>query len=131
MAGKPRRRLTFRAILLIGATAAILFLTIAPAREIFRQRAEIDDMSVELNNIKKQNSELRLETQRLNTDAYIEKQARERLGLIKPGEEPFLLVPPKQEPPKPEVKPAVKSKPKPSSKSWWEQIVDYFSSLLN
>lgn len=131
MAGRPRRRLTLKAIFLIMAAAAILFLTIAPAREILRQRAQIDKMSSELDSIRLQNSELKLETQRLNTDAYIEKQARERLGLIKPGEEPFLLVPPKQEPPKPAAKTPVKPKPKPAVKSWWQQVVDYFSSLFN
>ncbi len=131
MAGKPRKRLPLRTLLLFVAAAAILFLTVAPAREVLRQRAEIEELSVELNNIKTQNSELRVETQRLNTDAYIEQQARERLGLIKPGEEPFLLVPPKQEPPKPATKPAAKPKAKPAPKSWWQQIVDYFDSLIH
>ncbi len=131
MAGKPRKRLPLRTFLLFAAAAAILFLTIAPAREVLRQRAEIEDLSVELNNIKTQNNDLRLETQRLNTDAYIEQQARERLGLIKPGEEPFLLVPPKQAPPKPAAKPAVKPKTKPAAKSWWQQIIDYFEALVS
>jgi cell division protein FtsL len=131
MAKKPRSGLTLRALFLIIAVIAILFLTIAPVREFLRQRAEIDDLASELNSVKQQNRELQLETQRLNTDAYIEQQARERLGLIKPGEEPFLLVPPKQVAPKPAVKPAAKPKPKPKADPWWQQIIDYIRSLVH
>ncbi|MFA5867207.1 MAG: septum formation initiator family protein [Actinomycetota bacterium] len=131
MAGKSPKRLPLRTLLLLAAAAAILFLTIAPAREVLRQRTEIEELSEELDSVKTQNSELHLETQRLNTDAYIEQQARERLGLIKPGEEPFLLVPPKQEPPKPATKPAAKPKAKPVSKTWWQQIIAYFEALVS
>jgi cell division protein FtsL len=131
VAGKPRRRLNVKVILLVAAAAAILFLTIAPARQVLRQRAEIDKMTAELNDIKTQNSELRLETQRLNTDAYIEKQARERLGLIKPGEEPFMLVPPKQVAPPPAAKAPDKPKTEPVAAPWWQQIIDYFSALVH
>ncbi len=136
MAGKPRRRITLPGLLLILMAGAILFLTIAPVREILNQRAEIDQLGSQLNVIKKRNEQLRVETQRLNTDAYIEKQARERLGLIKPGEEPYVIVPPAQQAPAPAqtakpAQPVLKSKPKPVSKPWYQQIADYFSSLFN
>jgi len=107
-------------------------LTIAPARQILKQRAEISQMELDLAAVKSENDSLRGETERLNTDAYIEQQARLRLGLIKPGEEPYMIVPPKQVPPQEPAaaakKPAaVKTKVSP----WYQQVIDYISALFS
>jgi cell division protein FtsB len=131
-AAKARGRLNLKGLLLFLAAAALLVLTIAPARQVLRQRDQIAALEKQLNSIETQNDDLREETERLNTDAYIEQQARLRLGLIRPGEEPYMIVPPKQTAPSREAAPAPK---KPETKkekpSWWETIVEYFSTIFN
>ncbi len=134
MAAKAQRgRLTWKGAVLLILAAGLLFLTIAPARQVLQQRARIADLQRTLDSVKDENKTLREETDRLNTDAYIEEQARLRLGLIKPGEEPYMIVPPKQEAPKaaaPSAKTAKKSTAKPKQQPWYEQVVEYIKSLF-
>ncbi len=89
--------LTPRAIILVILAMFLIGLSIAPARELLRQRKELNNLEQELAAIKGENQNLRDEVERLNTDDYIEQQARARLGLIKPGEKAYVIVPPKQE----------------------------------
>lgn len=132
MRSGPRGKVTIRGVLLIAAALALIVTAVAPARQLLRQRAEIDRLEKTLAQVKETNEQLKEETQRLNTDAYIEQQARERLGLIRPGEEPFLVVPPKQEPPKADKQAEVKKKAeeKKVDKSWWQAVVDFFKGLI-
>jgi cell division protein FtsB len=124
-------RLNWKGAILLVLAVGLIFLTIAPARQVLRQRAQIADLQQTLNSVKDENKGLRDETNRLNTDAYIEEQARLRLGLIKPGEQPYMIVPPKQVAPQPVPKP-VKKKPAAPVKPapWYQQIADYFNSLF-
>ena len=133
MAKKKRSGgLNWKGAVLLVLAAGLLFLTIAPARQVLRQRAQISDLERSLSSIKNENKSLRDETNRLNTDAYIEEQARLRLGLIKPGEEPYMIVPPKQTTPAPAAgaKPAPKKAAAPKPVPWYQQVIDYFSSLF-
>jgi cell division protein FtsB len=131
MAKKSRSKTTARvrilAILIV--VAALLFTSIAPVKQIFSQRAEIARLEQSLENLKIENKNLSIETERLNTDAYIEQQARLRLGLMKPGEEPYMIVPPKQTPPS-AAKPAPKPVKKVIPKTWWQDAIDYMASLF-
>jgi cell division protein FtsB len=132
----PHGKITIRGALLLAAALALIITAIAPAREMLRQREEIERLEKTLAGVQRSNKELKEETSRLNTDAYIEQQARERLGLIKPGEEPFLVVPPKQEPP-PEEKPKINGQAKQQAgtstakKSWWSGVVEFFADLFS
>lgn len=133
MAAKAQRgRLTWKGAVLLVLAAGLLFLTIAPARQVLRQRAQIADLERTLVSVKGENKNLREETGRLNTDAYIEEQARLRLGLIKPGEEPYMIVPPKQQTSQTPA-PAPKTAKKPAAKPapWYQQVINYFNSLIN
>jgi len=130
VAKKRRSRITLTGALLIAAAVALLILTIGPTRDYFRQRAEMETLNRELQSIMQENENLKVETERLNTDAYIEQQARLRLGLIRPGEEAYLVVPPKQVPPVKDetVKPKKAASPA-KKRSWWQTVVDYFEAL--
>lgn len=61
-------------------------------------------------NLQQQNAILREEITLLHSPAYIEKIAREQLGLVKPGEITLLIVQPPPAPPTASLKPA----PRPS-----------------
>ncbi|NOW30868.1 cell division protein FtsB [Clostridium beijerinckii] len=53
-----------------------------------RIQKEIDSKQVQLNEIKQKNERLQDEVDKINSSSsdYLEKLARERLGMIKPGE---------------------------------------------
>ena len=135
MRQQPQGKITIRGALILATALALIITAIAPAREMLRQREEIRILESTLAEVQRTNEQLKEETTRLNTDAYIEQQARERLGLIKPGEEPFLVVPPKQEPP-PEEKPKIKGQAKQQTgtstqkKSWWGGVIEFLTDLF-
>ena len=53
-----------------------------------RIQKEIDNKQLQLEEIQQKNDRLREEVEKINSDSadYLEKLARERLGMIKPGE---------------------------------------------
>lgn len=55
-----------------------------------RQNEESNNYTVEYNRLKEENKELQDEVELSKTDKYIEKLAREKLGLIKEGETPVI-----------------------------------------
>lgn len=60
----------------------------------FKVRRELGEMVRERDTLRKQNAQLREEIRLLNTPEYIERIAREQLGLIRPGEIAIILVRP-------------------------------------
>jgi len=54
----------------------------------------VDSIQQEVQELKQKNAALREELQMVQSDAYIEKTAREKLGLVKPGETRVVPVPP-------------------------------------
>lgn len=54
-----------------------------------RQEQEI---SRQIGEARRKNATLRSEVRKMNSDAYIEQKAREDLGMIRPGELPFLPI---------------------------------------
>ncbi|GAA0117184.1 MULTISPECIES: FtsB family cell division protein [Clostridium] len=55
-----------------------------------RQNKELTNYTVEHDRLKKENKKLQDEVELSKTDKYIEKLAREKLGLIKDGETPVI-----------------------------------------
>jgi len=54
---------------------------------------DIRNMEQEVQELKQKNASLREELQRVQSDSYVEKVAREKLGLVKPGETRVVTVP--------------------------------------
>jgi hypothetical protein len=76
---------------------------------------------VRLRVLSAENAKLDQRRQQLQTDAEIERLAREQYGLVKPGEEAYAILPPKPGPaattaPAPAPAPAKKKAARP----WWE-----------
>ena len=76
---------------------------------------EADRLARELEQLRRQNMQLREEIRLLNTPEYIERLAREQLGLVKPGEIAVILVQPT---PAPAPIPAA---PEPAVEPWWSR----------
>lgn len=99
-ARKRRLRVTPR---FFGVIAALFLLSMAVSYvsgfvEIWKIRREIRQVEEEIAQVEQRNAQLREELEYLQSDEYIEKVAREELGLVKPGET-AIFVAPVQEPP--------------------------------
>jgi len=93
-AGRRKRwRVTPRFWLLV-ALAFFLYIAASYAAgfaEIWRLKGEIRKVQEEIAAAEAQNEALRRELEYLQSDEYIEKAAREELGLVRPGETPVLI----------------------------------------
>ncbi len=58
--------------------------------QIRRLESEVERLQQELDEAEEKQQELELEVERLDDPEYIERIARRRLGLVRPGEELFL-----------------------------------------
>ena len=86
-------------VLLVAAAAAYVFgSNFLDLYTLNREAARLETLK---RNLQKQNAVLREEMNLLQTPAYIEKLAREQLGLVRPGEVAILIVRPPAPPPPP------------------------------
>lgn len=65
----------------------------------YRLHRQADRLTREVGALRRENAQLREDIRRLHTPQYIERLAREQLGLVRPGEIPIILVRPTPAPP--------------------------------
>jgi cell division protein FtsB len=75
------------------ALVGVLFLFVLPGRAYLAQRRTLTAAETRVDVLAKANAQLHDQISKLNTDAEIERIARERYGLIKPGEVPYTILP--------------------------------------
>src|SRR6185437_15786891 len=73
------------------ALVGVLFLFVLPGRAYLAQRRTLTAAETRVDVLAKANAQLHDQISKLNTDAEIERIARERYGLIKPGEVPYTI----------------------------------------
>jgi len=73
---------------------ALLFVFVFPARTLLAQRQKTEEERKTLQLLQQQSSKLEEESRRLQSDAEVERMAREQYGFVYPGERPFVVVPP-------------------------------------
>jgi cell division protein FtsB len=76
-------------VLLVG----VLFVGVFPTRTYLSQRAATQRSAAELRDIRDQRAAIERQRAKLRTDEEIERQARENLGYVKPGEEAYNILP--------------------------------------
>jgi cell division protein FtsB len=93
---KPRRRrlvpsmwFGVAAVVVVGAMLLMVF----PTRTWLQQRSDASAAEQRLAEVEARNKELEQKALRLQTAAEIERIAREQYGLIKPGEQPYAVLP--------------------------------------
>lgn len=91
------------AVVLIG----VLFVAVFPSRTYLAQTRSIDLAERRVSILSAQNDKLAARVQRLNTDAEIERLAREQYNLVRPGEEAYAILPSRPAPGKEKRRPAV------------------------
>jgi len=77
-------------VVLVG----LVFLAVFPTRTYLSQRRDLANTERRLAVLTRQNQELAGRVGRLNTDAEIERLAREQYNLVRPGEEAYAILPP-------------------------------------
>ena len=116
--GRPRRKASRRAALLVGLVAlvGVLFVGVFPTRTYLAQGSDLSDTERKVEVLAAQNRELAKRVARLNTDAEIERLAREQYNLVRPGEEAFAILPAPD--PRPARRPAPEKEPGLWSRVW-------------
>ncbi|HEX6301735.1 MAG TPA: septum formation initiator family protein [Acidimicrobiia bacterium] len=106
--------------LLMGAA----FLTqVVPYRQIIETQRQVATARAELEALEDHNAELQADVSALQTDAEIERLAREKLGYVRPGEKAYVVLdPPGTKDPEP-ADPA----PAPLEKTWVEKVWEFIT----
>jgi cell division protein FtsB len=96
---RPRLR---RAVVwpLLGAVVviAVLFVGVFPTRTFLAQRSAVARAEEQLRVLTAENERLDDRVDALNTPDEIERLAREQFELVRPGEQPYLVLPPAEAP---------------------------------
>ena len=96
VAGRPARsrvRLTPRAAALTVVVLVLLLYLVVPSRTYLAQRSRLIQIERQTQVLEQQNAALQRQVRRLRSPAYLEQVARECLGMVKPGEIGFIVVP--------------------------------------
>lgn len=87
-----RRSLRPLAVLLYAAFVGLLLASyVQPLQDILRSRSEIPTLEAKLQQTRQHNAEQRRLVEDLQTPEGIERAARERYGMIKPGEKVYIF----------------------------------------
>jgi cell division protein FtsB len=80
-------------VLMMLLFVAFLFVFVFPIRSLLAQRRETQAVQDRLELFREQSDRLADEAERLQSDAEVERIARERYNLVRPGETPYAVVP--------------------------------------
>ena len=129
--GTASRRKTIRRAVLLGTALALLVWAFSPSGRLFDRKREIVELKRQVAEYREKNDRLRWEAERLNSDQYLELLARKELGLVRPGQQPYILLSSAET-----VAPSVEPKPAPPEKStppkgFLESLLSTLGELTN
>ena len=116
MSDDRRRRLPFVGpglvvfVLVLGLLAAM---AIEPTVELMQQNERIERMKSDLRAIGSTNERLERRIARLDDPDFLEQKAREQIGLVRPDETSYLVVPPSRDKRRPKKERVVAPPPPP------------------
>ena len=90
---RSRVHLTPAGAALALVVVVLLFALAVPVRTLMQQRSDLAHLQTEQRSLERQNQALKLQVARLQDPAYLERIARECLGMVRPGEISFVVVP--------------------------------------
>jgi cell division protein FtsB len=91
-AAAPKSRLTSRAAVLVLVVAVLMVSYASSMKAFLQQRAHINDLKVQIADREASIDALEAEKERWSDPAYVEQQARARLGYVMPGEKTYLVL---------------------------------------
>lgn len=83
-----------QAVVVLLVLGLVGTLVIKPTRQLLAQRERIQGTANDLNEVRSSNAQLAERVARLNDPDYVEQRAREGMGLVKPGETSYVVMPP-------------------------------------
>jgi cell division protein FtsB len=83
----------FGPALVVLVLVGILFVAVLPTRTLLQQRRDTKAATAELQELRERNEALEERARRLRDPREIEQLAREQYGLVRPGEEPYVVLP--------------------------------------
>ena len=90
---KPRTRVSARASVLLVVVLLAATLSIAPLRAYLSQRERLAQLRQQAAQLERQNRQLEHELGRLNDPVYLQRLARECLGMTDPRQIAFVTIP--------------------------------------
>ena len=90
---RPGMHLTPAGAALVLVVIVLLFALTVPVRSLMQQRSDVARLQREERLLEQQNGALHLQVARLHDPAYLERIARQCLGMTRPGEISFVVVP--------------------------------------
>jgi cell division protein FtsB len=97
-AARRRTNLTGRAAVLALVICLLAISLAYPLREYLSQRGDIGEYRAKVAAQEKQVAELRSQEKHWRDPAFVERQARERLHFVMPGETSYIVLDPKEKP---------------------------------
>jgi cell division protein FtsB len=85
-------------VIAVAVMAGVVAIGMFPARAYLDQKEAIAEAQTQLGQLKADNQKTDDEVKRLDSDDEIERVARDQIGLVKPGEEVYHLLPAPQDP---------------------------------
>ena len=82
-----------RAVALLLIALAVVLLAIAPLRGYLDERGELSDLTKQATILEQQNQAMQDRIDQLSDATFLERIARECMGMVKPGETAFVVVP--------------------------------------
>ena len=92
-AGGSSVRFNARAVALLLIALAVMLLAIAPLRGYLDEQGQLKDLRNQATVLERQNQTLQDRIDRLSDATFLERIARECLGMVKPGETAFVIIP--------------------------------------
>ena len=89
----PRPRLTRRAAGLAAILLVLALSLVIPLRQYLAQRGEMRELQQQIHRLEQEREVLARKVDRFRDPDYLERIARECLGMVKPGEIAFIAVP--------------------------------------
>lgn len=94
-----RRQIFFYSVLGILWVAVMVFLIFTNLKISQKKKelsSQLSSLEKEIQILEEKNQQLKTEVSKQETESFLETEARERLGLKKPGEEVVVVLPPKE-----------------------------------
>jgi cell division protein FtsB len=111
---------TRRAAVLAIVVCALAFTLAVPLRTYLSQRSEIAQQEQQRTELRQQVAELQARQAALNDPAQVETEARRRLRYVMPGETPYLVQLPEDNPQSPQQQ--SRHQPGPGDVAWYQQL---------
>ncbi len=100
-------------------------LAIEPTRQLIEQRKRIDGMAADFAQVQRSNERLEARVERLKDPDFLEQRARTQVGLVRPGETTFIVMPPSRRSESDKAARRRRAEPPPEPPGFIEGFIDF------